>query len=213
MSTESEAKNIPQEALDAFLEGIKDELKSPADPVLLTQIRSAFRKKIPLHLRSYAAALLILRAAGVTRTATASARPQTAPVRQTKTPATAKSPVKASEAPEGSDAASQRPVRSAKIINRLNVPTVPVFVSMGKRQRLRPQELRSLIEEKSGVKSELLGRVHLFDNYSFIDVPEESAEKIISAVNGVQFHNRTLEIKPAKKRSDSTQENEKEIIE
>lgn len=201
MSTESEAKNIPQEALDAFLEGIKDELKSPTDPVLLTQIRSTFRKKIPLHLRSYAAALLILRAAGVTRTTTA-------PARSVKAPSPAKTPAKSSEIPEAREAASPRAPRTAKAINRPNVPTVPVFVSMGKRQRLRPQELRLLIEEKSGVKSEQLGRVHLFDNYSFIDVPEESAEKIIETINGLQFHNRTLEIKPAKKRSDSTIEKE-----
>jgi len=204
VSTESEAKNIPQEALDAFLEGIKDELKSPADPVLLTQIRSAFRKKIPLHLRSYAAALLILRAAGVTRATTA-------PARSAKTLSPAKTPAKSSEMPEAREAASPRAPRSVKVVNRPTTPTVPVFVSMGKRQRLRPQELRLLIEEKSGVKSEQLGRVHLFDNYSFIDVPEESAEKIIDTVNGAQFHNRTLEIKPAKKRSDST--TEKEITE
>jgi len=201
VSTESEAKNIPQEALDAFLEGIKDELKSPADPVLLTQIRSAFRKKIPLYLRSYAAALLILRAAGVTRSITP-------PARSVKAPSAARTPAKSSEMPEAREAASPREPRTVKVTNRPNAPTVPVFVSMGKRQRLRPQELRLLIEEKSGVKSEQLGRVHLFDNYSFIDVPEESAEKIIAAVNGAQFHNRTLEIKPAKKRSDSTIEKE-----
>ncbi len=49
---------------------------------------------------------------------------------------------------------------------------VPLFVSMGKRQRLRPQELRALIAEKLHLAQEELGRVHLFDNYSFIDVPE-----------------------------------------
>lgn len=208
MSTESEAKNIPQEALDAFLEGIKDELKSPADPALLTQIRSAFRKKIPFHLRSYAAALLILRAAGVTRSASTSARVQGAPVRSSQAPSASKAPVKSSEAPADRDTPASRLPRTPKVINRPNVSTVPVFVSMGKRQRLRPQELRLLIEEKSGIKSELLGRVHLFDNYSFIDVPEEFAETIIAAVNGSQFHNRTLEIKPAKKRMDSTIEKE-----
>lgn len=201
MSTESEAKNIPQEALDAFLEGIKDELKSPTDPVLLTQIRSAFRKKIPLHLRSYAAALLILRAAGITRATTA-------PTRSSKAPLPAKTTIKAPVAPEANDVKYSRTPHTPKTMIRPKVQTVPVFVSMGKRQRLRPQELRLLIEEKSGVKSEQLGRVHLFDNYSFIDVPEESANTIIETVNGAQFHNRTLEIKPAKKRSDSTIEKE-----
>ncbi|HWP68748.1 MAG TPA: DbpA RNA binding domain-containing protein, partial [Rectinemataceae bacterium] len=61
---------------------------------------------------------------------------------------------------------------------------------------------------KTGIPSEELGRVHLFDNYSFIDIPEPHTEKIIATVDGSPFKGRTIEIKPAKKKSEQTQDKE-----
>lgn len=72
------------DALDAFLDGLRAELKDPADPNVLNTIRSAFRRKIPFHQRSYAAAILIMRAAGLSRGVPA--RPVVPPV----TPASAR---------------------------------------------------------------------------------------------------------------------------
>lgn len=193
MPIESEPNKIPEEALNAFLDGIRAELSSPLDPAMLTKVRSIFRKRIPLHLRSYAAALLILRAAGITRVQAqkpiiAPPKPQrnTAPQpRSPREPATVRAP-RASQAPR-----------------KTSEGMVPLFVSMGKRQRLRPQELRSLIREKAGLTDDDLGRVHLLDNYSFIDVPEIHAEKIIAACDGISFRNRPIEIKPAKKKGEN----------
>ena len=65
MPSENVANRLPPDALDAFLDGILAELRDPADPVALNEIRAAFRKRVPFNLRSYAAAALILRAAGL----------------------------------------------------------------------------------------------------------------------------------------------------
>ena len=202
MPIESEPNKIPEEALNAFLDGIRAELSSPLDPAMLTKVRSIFRKRIPLHLRSYAAALLILRAAGITRVQAqkpiiAPPKPQrnTAPQpRSPREPATVRAP-RASQAP--------RKTSEGMVPRKTSEGMVPLFVSMGKRQRLRPQELRSLIREKAGLTDDDLGRVHLLDNYSFIDVPEIHAEKIIAACDGISFKNRPIEIKPAKKKGEN----------
>jgi len=226
---ESEPNKIPEEALNAFLDGILAELSSPSDPAMLTMVRSIFRKRIPLHLRSYSAALLILRAAGMTRTQ--APKPISLPSRAPREAAAprqapaAKAAPSARQAPAARQAPSARQApapRTAKAPNPGEQPDarrrsepqksaegmVPLFVSMGKRQRLRPQELRTLICEKTGLTNDDLGRVHLFDNYSFLDVPEIHAEKIIAASDGAAFKGRTIEIKPAKKRGDQAQEKE-----
>lgn len=219
MPIESTSNRIPEEALDAFLDGILAELKSPADPAMLTQVRAIFRKRIPLHLRSYAAALLILRAAGMTRNQTQ--KPLSPAVKNARDPASGRTGF-ASDTIDKAKPASPPASASGWIASpgepaggfrkpeniRNGTALIPLFVSMGKRQRLRPQELRTLISEKTGIPNENLGRVHLFDNYSFIDIPETEAEKIISAVNGAPFKGRTLEIKPAKKRNEQVQEKE-----
>lgn len=194
MSIESGSNKLPEEALIAFLDGIRTELSSPSDPAILTQVRSIFRKHIPLHLRSYAAALLILRAAGISSgqayKASVKAKPAEKLERLDRIEKTEKPQASRKQAAAGT---TPKPKQEGMI---------PLFVSMGKRQRLRPQELRTLIGEKANLAPEELGRVHLFDNYSFIDVPEIQAEKIVAACEGMMLKNRTLEIKPAKKRNE-----------
>lgn len=206
MPIESEPNKIPEEALNAFLDGILAELSSPLDPAMLTKVRSIFRKRIPFHMRSYAAALLILRAAGITRVQ--APKPIIAPLkpqRQAVQPRSPREPVPAK--------ASREPVQAkapgiSQAPRKASEGMVPLFVSMGKRQRLRPQELRTLIGEKAGLTDDDLGRVHLLDNYSFIDVPEIHAEKIIAACDGISFRNRPIEIKPAKKKGENPEEKE-----
>ena len=210
MSTESASNKIPEEALNAFLDGMLAELKSPPDPAMLTSVRAIFRKRIPLHLRSYAAALLILRAAGVTRAQPLKAAPP-AP-RQQKEPSAPRQQSEAS-APKPARAPRQNTAESApdkpKNATRSAEGMIPLFVSMGKRQRLKPQELRVLISEKSGIPSEELGRVHLFDNYSFLDVLETQSEKVIEAMDGAEINGRRVEIKPAKKRAETAADKDK----
>lgn len=198
MPIESAPNKIPEEALNAFLDGILAELSSPSDPAMLTKVRSIFRKRIPLHMRSYAAALLILRAAGITRNQPQ--KPVAAPTKALKDPSQIKPSRPAAPAASTADPGERKPAQP-----KSSEGMVPLFVSMGKRQRLRPQELRTLISEKAEIPSENLGRVHLFDNYSFIDVPEIHAEKIIQASDGAAFKGRTIEIKPAKKRAEQPQ--------
>jgi hypothetical protein len=227
---ESENNKIPEEALNAFLDGILAELRSSTASTALTQVRSIFRKRIPLHLRSYAAALLILRAAGITRAqpqkpsspaVKAMKEPVPAPAaRQAKEPAqprgTRRQPASqgAERAPAQASGGRQSQAQAEGSVQgqqrRSNVGMVPLFVSMGKRQRLRPQELRVMLGEKAGIDSEELGRVHLFDNYSFIDVPEALADKIVAAADGADFRGRPIEIKPAKKRGDQPQAQDKD---
>ncbi|MCX7026564.1 MAG: DbpA RNA binding domain-containing protein [Spirochaetes bacterium] len=207
MSIESQENKIPEEAMNAFLDGILSELKTPADPAMLTEVRAIFRKRIPLHLRSYAASLLIMRAAGMTRTTTlhpASQGPAPNPARFP-SPAKSQNPPK-SQSPVKPQSAEAAPEHKRTPTPKLAEPTVPLFVSMGKRQRLRPQELRDLITEKTGILNEELGRVHLFDNYSFIDVQISHAEKVVAACDGAPFKGRNIEIKPAKKKSGEAQE-------
>ncbi len=226
MPTDSAPNKLPEEALIAFLDGIRAELSSPSDPVMLNQVRSFFRKQIPLHLRSYAAALLILRAAGISGSQSGKANPKAKPMDKTQNA----NPVCRQEArlrrskeialkreeaarkqddPTGGKGEAKPKQSSSPTIPRGRPEgMVPLFVSMGKRQRLRPQELRALIAEKTGMPQEELGRVHLFDNYSFIDVPEANAEKIVIACEGLTLKNRPLEIKPAKKKNEGSKDSE-----
>ena len=204
-NSDAAASRFNEKALKAFLDGLLDELRHPQDPKLLEDVRRAFRRKIPFHLRSYAAALMILRAAGLSRakpqqkTSPPKTYPQKASREQGKslfmgTPSAAES-IKG--APSG--AISSSPLSSMKELP--SKETVSLFVSMGKRHHLKPQDLRNKIAERTGLSLDAIGRVHLLEKYSFVEVPVEEAQKVIAAMNGAELNGHALEIKPAKKRA------------
>lgn len=209
MPSENDAKRLPSDALDAFLDGIMAELREPTDPVALNEIRAAFRKRVPFHLRSYAAAALILRAAGLSR----------APVRPL-----AKAPLspssreqqKGSRAKKPSNREERQPMRDSKAkaevkpkdAERDALPPRPrymgegvtLFFSMGKRQRLYPRILIDLIIDVAGLAPESVGEVRAFDNYSFADIDPPRSAAVIAALDGYEFRGRKISVGPAKKR-------------
>jgi hypothetical protein len=202
--SENAAKRLPPDALDAFLDGILAELREPTDPDALNEIRAAFRKRVPLSLRSYAAAALILRAAGLSRT------PGRPGAKEASMPAPAqkgKKPLARELRRTGRDAGAKSEGK-IKEAERSGLPTRPhyvgdgltLFFSMGKRQRLYPRILIDILIDVAGLAPEAIGEVRAFDNYSFVDIDPQKSESVISALNGYDFRGRKLSVGPAKKR-------------
>ncbi|MDP2792055.1 MAG: DbpA RNA binding domain-containing protein [Rectinemataceae bacterium] len=288
MPSDPSATTFSADALDAFLEGLLAELKSPADPVMLGQIRASFRRKIPFHLRSYAAAILIMRAAGLSRGVSARPQQEVAPAPAPVKPAeprnrnprktvlagdpstrpagkssfssgsasagsgsfgsgsqfpemtshrqpapaavTPKKPVKEvpakarEEKIERAKPRNQKPEvqeTAAEVLTdptqatapkprqtswALSVPSTPLFVSMGRRQRLRAAEIRELFIEKSGLGADEVGQVRLFDNYCFVDIATDKAQIATEAMNGAQLRGRAISVGPAKPRGEMARE-------
>ncbi|HBK57882.1 MAG TPA: hypothetical protein DDZ37_00640 [Spirochaetaceae bacterium] len=179
MSDDTAASKFNEKTLEAFLDGLLEELKHPQDPKLLEDVRRAFRKKVPFRLRSYASALMILRAAGIYRS---------------------KPPKKLVKEP------IQEQVHVEQKPETQNKGMISLFVSMGRRQHLDPVDLKKKIAERTGLSPDMLGRVHILEKYSFIEVPIHEAQRIVSAMVGAELNGRALEIKPAKKRSKSFSE-------
>jgi hypothetical protein len=217
--SEPAAKRLQPEALDAFLDGILAELEEPADPVALNEIRAAFRKRVPFSKRSYAAAALILRAAGLSRglprdAASRSAESRGAAQRPSAKGDTSKRPserppkraaqegrAKGELARQGSEAPRQGDGASASR-PRFEGEGTTLFFSMGKRQRLYPRILIDLLMEVSRLAPESIGEVRAFDNYSFADIDPAKAQEVISAFDGYEFKGRKLSVGPAKRRDD-----------
>jgi hypothetical protein len=204
--SENAAKRLPPDALDSFLDGILAELREPADPVALNEIRAAFRKRVPFSLRSYAAAALILRAAGLSRTPGRPAPKEAlAPAPKAKKPAEReprRSGREAKEKPEPkAESRSQEAERAALPPRpRFVGEGVTLFFSMGKRQRLYPRILIDLVIEAAGVAPDSIGEVRAFDNYSFADIDPKKSDAVIAALDGYEFRGRKMSVGPAKKR-------------
>jgi ATP-dependent RNA helicase DeaD len=59
--------------------------------------------------------------------------------------------------------------------------TARLFIGLGKRDRMAPRDLASLVRRLSGLPDRLVGGIEVYENFSFVTVPFEAAEKVIAA--------------------------------
>jgi hypothetical protein len=197
---------LPAEALEAFLDGILEELKSPADPAALDIVRSAFRKRVPLTLRSYAAAALILRAAGLSRPPTRAATAGKSIPAKSKTETkgrirpTEDRKTKPGKKEKEGGKRKEKAERADALRPGLPGESATIFFSMGKRQRFFPRALADLVTSKAGLGAEEIGEVRSFDNYTFVDISLPKAGAVVSALDGTEYRGRRISVSLAKKR-------------
>jgi len=73
-----------------------------------------------------------------------------------------------------------------------------LFFSVGRSRRVFPREILGIINTKTAVPREDIGAIRILDNYSFVQVRDSAAEKIIEALNGMNFRGRPLTVNYAK---------------
>jgi len=77
-----------------------------------------------------------------------------------------------------------------------------LFFSIGRSRRVSPREILSLINTKIAIPKEDIGAIRIFDNYSFVQVRDTEAERIIDALRGYVFRGRPLSVDYARSRKD-----------
>ena len=77
-----------------------------------------------------------------------------------------------------------------------------LFFSVGRSRRVFPREILGIINSKTTTPKEDIGAIRILDNYSFVQVRSSAAEKIIEALNGMNFRGRPLTVNYAKSSRD-----------
>ncbi len=75
-----------------------------------------------------------------------------------------------------------------------------VFVGIGKNRRVFPRDLVGLMTDVDGVDADDIGQVKILDNYSFVEVANDKADKVIGALNGKDYRGRRLTVNYARKK-------------
>ncbi len=74
-------------------------------------------------------------------------------------------------------------------------PMGQVFVGLGRRAGMRPADLVGAIANEAGVESKRIGAIEIADNYSLVEVPEDSVESVISALKATTLRGRKVTVK------------------
>ena len=150
---------------------VLDMMQNETDPVLLNEYRKYFKKEVSLFRRSWVAGWLLMNF-------------------------------------DKSDSAGARRtyqdnrIKNDELRSSLSEDeSKRLFISIGKNRHIYPREILSLIIAKTSIPREDIGGIRILDNYSFVQVRDIQAEKIIAALNGLLFRGRTLIVNYAKSKN------------
>ncbi|MCL6443741.1 MAG: DEAD/DEAH box helicase [Alicyclobacillus sp.] len=78
---------------------------------------------------------------------------------------------------------------------------VRFFVNIGRSARIGPADLIRAIAEEAGVPGQAIGKIDIFDRFTFIEVEEESAPFVYEALRQSRINGSRVNLEPAKPRA------------
>ena len=90
-----------------------------------------------------------------------------------------------------SDADGRQQTDRQKRMNKAEKGFHRLFINLGKRDGFYPGELMKTLNRYVGGRQEV-GHIDLLDTISYFEVPEKDAKKVMTQLNGIRFHGRTV---------------------
>jgi len=72
-----------------------------------------------------------------------------------------------------------------------------LFINIGRNFRVRPQDFVGAIANEAGIPGRAIGSIDILDTYSFVDVPQDMAEQVITAMNEASIKGRPVNVEVA----------------
>jgi ATP-dependent RNA helicase DeaD len=77
---------------------------------------------------------------------------------------------------------------------------VRLFMNIGRIQQIRPQDIVRWIADESGIPGNIIGMINIYDKFTFVEVPEEYANRVLSCMHQNFIKGRKVNVEPAKAR-------------
>jgi ATP-dependent RNA helicase DeaD len=78
-----------------------------------------------------------------------------------------------------------------------NYKEVRLFLTVGKNDKVRPGDILGALAGESGLPGNIIGDIDMYDKYTFVNVPEQYADKIIDSVSGCNIKGKRIHIEEA----------------
>ncbi|MDP4126943.1 MAG: DEAD/DEAH box helicase [Bacillota bacterium] len=80
---------------------------------------------------------------------------------------------------------------------------VRFFMNIGRVQQIRPQDIIRWIADESGISGNIIGMINIYDKFTFVEVPEEYASRVLSCMHQNMIKGRRVSVEPAKARDNN----------
>jgi ATP-dependent RNA helicase DeaD len=77
---------------------------------------------------------------------------------------------------------------------------VRLFMNVGRQQKIRPEDIVRTIAEEAGIPGNTIGMINIYDKFTFVEVPEDVAERVISVMHRNSLKGYKVNVEPAKAR-------------
>lgn len=181
---------INEEQFIALLEDAVAKVKTEEDPVVLTEYKKIFKKVVPLTLRSYVAAYLAKNSCGGFRY-----RP-----RRDRFVGKDRRHHDDYARNSGDEENVTRQKTPRLVIDEADATTI--FIGIGRNRHVFPRDLVGLIAQVVQIERERIGTIKVLDNYSFVQLYKEDADKVINTLNGFDYRGRKLVVSFSRKRDE-----------
>ncbi|WP_296701074.1 DEAD/DEAH box helicase [Algoriphagus sp.] len=97
---------------------------------------------------------------------------------------------------EGGREASREGGRRPERVREANMARL--FINLGKRDRIRPNDIVGAIAGEAGVPGRSIGGIDIYDNFSFVDVPQKDADHVIKVMKHNTIKGKTVNMEISK---------------
>jgi len=66
---------------------------------------------------------------------------------------------------------------------------------------VRPQDVVKTIAEEAGIPGKVIGAIKIFDRFTFVEVPQDAAEKVLYSMHKNVIKGKRVHVEPAKARN------------
>lgn len=77
---------------------------------------------------------------------------------------------------------------------------VRMFINIGKKHGARPGDILGAISGESGISGDLIGVIDMYDKFTFVEVPEHTADRVLESMNRNRIKGRKINMEPANKK-------------
>lgn len=74
---------------------------------------------------------------------------------------------------------------------------VRLFINIGRKQNIRPKDILGAIAGETGISGKLIGTIDIYDGYTFVEVPREHANDVLTIMKNNTIKGKTINIEPA----------------
>jgi ATP-dependent RNA helicase DeaD len=75
---------------------------------------------------------------------------------------------------------------------------VRFFTNIGRRQGIGPADIVRTVAESAGIPGGVIGRIDIYDDFTFVEVPEDTAAAVAEAMRRSRIRGRTVNLEPAR---------------